>query len=128
MGKEVEGCRLERCGLSERVRRLQCVQDSIARARVGAHWPLQNLIIEKTLIILKKTVVEPAQNDDVMPAQPFGNTSKRMALEREDLPNTLRVTKTRNSHVVDQRNPDKTVMNSCMTSQVDFVLPLASRC
>ena len=65
------------------------MEGSIARARVGAHWPLQNLIIEKARIILKMTVVEPTQKDDVMPVQSFGNTSKRMALEREDFPNRL---------------------------------------
>ena len=53
------------------------------------------------------TVVEPTQNDDVMPAQSFGNTSKGMALKREDFPDTLRVTQIRNFHVVGQRNREK---------------------
>ena len=64
------------------------MEGSIARARVGAHWPLKNLIIEKGAIILKMTVVEPTQKYDVMPAQSFGDKSTRMALERDDLQQT----------------------------------------
>ena len=56
MGKEGEGCRLEQCGLSNRVRRLPGVEGSVARARVGAHWALKNLIIEKIYVAAKVTL------------------------------------------------------------------------
>ena len=56
MGKQVERCRLEQCGLSNRVRRLPGVEGSVARARVGAHWALKNLIIEKIYVAAKVTL------------------------------------------------------------------------
>ena len=51
MPKEVERCRLDRCRLSGCVRRPSCAEGSIARVRVEEHWPLENLIIEKTRIV-----------------------------------------------------------------------------
>ena len=73
MNKEAGRCRLERFGLSNCVRRSPGVEGSIARARVGAHWPLENLIIEKTLIVVTLTLDGETQIHDVMPTQFSGN-------------------------------------------------------
>ena len=116
MGKEGEGCRLEQCGLSDCVRRLPSVEGSLARSRVGAHWALKNLIIEKIHVAVKMTLDGAGEIHDVMPAQFFGNETKIMALKRENLANTVRMIHNQNCHLVGQVNPEKCVMNSSMTS------------
>ena len=45
------------------------MEGSIARARVGAHWPLENLIIEKSGIVVTLTLDGETQIHDVMPTQ-----------------------------------------------------------
>ena len=107
VGKEVERCRVEQCGLSNCVRRLPGVEGSLARARVGAHWPLKNLIIEKIHVAAKMTLDGAGQIHDVMPAQFCGNETKIMALKRENLANTVRMTHNQNFHLVGQGNPGK---------------------
>ncbi len=78
------------------------MEGSVARARVGPHWALENLIIENVAIVVRMTLDGETQTDDVMPTQLFGNESKIMALEREVFPSTVRVTQTENFHTVDR--------------------------
>ena len=53
---------------------------------------------------------------DVIPEELFGNESKTTALKRDDFPNTVCVTQTRNFRTVDLKDPEKMVMDSFMTS------------
>ena len=66
------------------------MEGSVARARVGPHWALKNLIIEKIPVAAKVTLDGAGEIHDVMPAQLFGNESNIMALKREDFPSTVR--------------------------------------
>ena len=114
--KQVERWRLEQGSLSDCVRRPPGAEGSIARTRATPHWPLKNLIIKKIAIAAKVTLDGAGEIHDVIPTELFGNESKITALEREDFRNTVCVIKSRNFHTVDLKDPEKMVMNSCMTS------------
>ena len=73
-------------------------------------------MIEKITIAAKVTLDGAGEIHDVIPEKLFGNGSKTTALERDDFPNTVCVTQTRNFHTVVLKDPEKMVMNSCMTS------------
>ena len=83
------------------------MEGSLARARVGAHWPLKNLIIEKIHVAVKMTLDCAGDIHDVMSAWFFENETKVMALERENLANTVRIARNQNIHLVSLGNPEK---------------------